>query len=160
MDAHPPRREDDLSDVERRLAGWRPAPGGPDADAMLFAAGLAAGRRGRGRVLWPAACALLAVLAAGLGGWGASERAGRVALAGRPPGPAPAPDAPPATAVAVAPPESSYTPSPDDYYHLRRRAEQDLGRWLDSPPTAVAPGAPPPAPAILRAGQRDSLPVQ
>jgi hypothetical protein len=121
---------------------------------MLFAAGLAAGRRGRARLLWPAACALLAVLSAGLGAWGVSERAERLDLVERLPERAPAPDAPPATAVV---PESSYEPSPDDYFHLRRRAEQDPGRWLDSPPPEGPQGSPPPEPPIFRAGQRDGL---
>jgi hypothetical protein len=158
MDQQSPRHEDDLSDVERRLAGWHPASAGLDADAMLFAAGQAAGRRGRGRLLWPALCAFLAVQAAGLGAWGLSERAERRALASRLRERAPAPSAPPATDVAV-PPEPSYTPSPDDYFHLRRRAEQNLTRGPASLPPAAAQALapPPPEPAILRAGQRDGL---
>jgi hypothetical protein len=159
MDEHPPQHDDDLSDCERRLAGWHPASAGLDADAMLFAAGRAAGRRGRARLLWPALCVLLAVQAAGLGVWGLSERAERQALASRLPEPAPAPGAPSVTAVAA----SSYTPSPEDYFHLRRRLEQDPGRWPASPQPAgprgkePPPGPPPPEPAILRAGQRDGL---
>ena len=78
MDAHTPRHEDELSDFERHLAGWQPAPGGLDADAMLFAAGQAAGQRGRGRLLGPALCVLFAVQGAGLGAWGLSERAERL----------------------------------------------------------------------------------
>jgi hypothetical protein len=157
MDANSPRHEDDLSACERRLAAWRPAAEGLDADAMLFAAGLAAGRRGRGQRLWPVLCAVLTVQAAALGVWGLSERAQRQALANRVRDAAPAPQTPPATAVAelTAP---SYMPSPTDYFHLRRRAEQDPGRWLASPPPAEAPIPQPPAkPAILRAGQRESL---
>jgi hypothetical protein len=158
MDQHSPRHEDDLSDVERRLAGWHPASAGLHPDAMLFAAGQAAGRRGRGRLLWPALCLLLAVQAAGLGAWALSERAECRALASRLGERAPAPEALPAVAVGV-PPGPSYTPSPDDYFHLLRRAEQDPGHWLASLPPAApqAPGPPPPEPAILRAGQRDGL---
>ena len=74
MDAKTPRHEDDLSDFERHLAGWQPASDGLNADAMLFAAGQAAGRRGRSQLLWPMLCALLTVQAAGLGVWGLSER--------------------------------------------------------------------------------------
>jgi hypothetical protein len=158
VDAHTPRGEDELSEVERRLTGWRPGAEGLDADAMLFAAGLAAGQREWGRRLAPALCGFLAALAAGLGAWGLSERAGRLVLVGRLPERAPAPSAPPVTAVAVLP-ESSYTPSPDDYIHLRRRAEQDPGRWLASaqPTGTRALGPPLPEPAIFRAGQRDGL---
>jgi len=153
---HPPGREDDLSACERRLAGWQPAAGNLDADAMLFAAGRAANRRGR--LLWPALCTLLAAQAAGLGLWGLSERAERVGLARLLPDRAPAPNIPQAPAVAELP-EPRYSPSPDDYFHLRRRLEQDPGRWLAAAPTAgTKPIGPPPArPPILRAGQLDGL---
>jgi hypothetical protein len=155
MDTHTPRDEDNLNDLERRLAGWHPAPEGLDADAMLFAAGRAAGRRGRGHLLWPALTVVLAVQAAGLGLWGLSERAERQILASRLRQRAPALSAPPETAVA----ESSYTPSPDDYFHLRRRMEQDPSHWLAalSPAGSQALGPTPPKPLILRAGQRDGL---
>ena len=158
MDPHPPSREDDLSECERRLAAWQRAAGNLDADAMLFAAGCAAGRRGRLRLVWPALCALLVVQAMGLGVWGLSERAERVALAGRLQERAPAPNVPQAPAVAQLP-APRYTPSPDDYFQLRRRLEQDSGRW---PASALAVRAqtiarPAPGPAILRAGQHDGL---
>jgi hypothetical protein len=157
MGAPSPHNEDDLSDVERRLADWRPASAGLDADAMLFAAGQATARRGRGRLLWPALCVLLAGQAAVLGAWGFSERAERVALASRLHEIALEPKAPPATAVAVLP-QSSYAPSPDDYFHLRGRTEQDLDRWLTLAHTdAPAPGPPPPEPTIPRAGQRHGV---
>src|SRR5437870_46944 len=82
------------------------------------AAGRAAGRRGR--LLWPALCTLLAAQAAGLWAWGLSERTERVALAGLLHERAPAPNIPPAPAVAEFP-APRYSPSPDDYFHLRRR---------------------------------------
>ena len=158
MDEHSPRHQVDLSDCERRLAGWHPASAGLDADAMLFAAGRAAGRRGPGRLLWPALCLLLAAQAVGLGVWGLSQRAEYRALASRLREFAPDPGAPPANAVAVLP-ESSYTPSPEDYFHLRRRLEQDPDRGLASwqPAGPQAPEQPPPGPPILRVGQRDGL---
>jgi hypothetical protein len=158
MDPNTPRREDDLSDVERRLTGWRPRAEGLDADAMLFAAGLAAGRRGRGRLLLPALCGLLAALAAGLGAWGLDEHAERQALAARLRQRAPTPGVPPAAHVAVAP-KPSYEPSPTDYLSLRRRMEQDPGGWLAPPEPAgpKAPGPPPPEPPVFRLGQRDGL---
>jgi hypothetical protein len=159
MGAQTPPHEDELSDIERHLAGWRPASDGLNADAMLFAAGQAAARRGRGRLLGTAFCVLLVVQSAGLGVWGLSERAGRLALATRIRERAPSSTAPPATAVAVAVfSEPSYTPSPEDYWHMRRRAEQDPVRWLASlqPPGARTPD-PPPEAAILKAGQRAGL---
>ncbi len=83
MVTHAPDNDDALSDLERRLTGWRPDSAGLDADAMLFAAGLAAGRQRRGRLLGPSLCGLLAALAAGLGAWGLTERAERQELATR-----------------------------------------------------------------------------
>jgi hypothetical protein len=155
MSTPTPRRDDELSDIERHLAGWRPDAEGLGADAMLFAAGQAAARRGPR--LWPALSLLLAVVAVGLGSWALSERAGRLALAGRLLVQPPSADEPAATTVAAAP-APSYSPSPTDYLHLRRLVEQDAARWLSSP-SAGAPPAPPPAqPSILRGGQRDSLP--
>jgi hypothetical protein len=156
MDTHSPGREDDLSNCERRLANWQPAAGNLDADAMLFAAGRAAGRRRRAPMLWPTLCALLAAQAAGLGVWGLWERAERVTLAGRLPERALASTMPQAPPV-VERPEPRYSPSPDDYFHLRRRLEQEPGRWLASAQTVETQviGSPPPPPSILRAGQQD-----
>jgi len=54
----------DLTAFTQRLADVPPSPGKFQRDALLYAAGLAAGRRGR---FWPAAAATLALLAAGLG---------------------------------------------------------------------------------------------
>jgi len=161
MDAHTPRNEDDLSDFERRLAGWLPASGGLDADAMLFAAGQAAGRRGQRRLLWPVLCALLTVQAVGLGAWGLSERALRQSLASRFPEPAPTPRASAATAVAVVT-RSSYEPSQGDYLSTRRQMEQDPNNWLASVQLAgpLAPEPPPPHTEILTPRQRDRLFVQ
>ena len=83
MDAHTPRHEDDLSEFERHLAGWQPSSDGLDADAMLFAAGQAAGRRGRSQLLWPVLCALVTVQAAGAGRVG-PVRARRAPRPGQP----------------------------------------------------------------------------
>lgn len=152
MDKHLPHHQDDLSDLEHRLSSWRPDDLGVNADAMLFAAGLAAGRSERGRLLGLGLGGLLAVLALGLGAWGWLERAERQALANclreRTPSSA--------TFVVVLP-ASPYTPSPGDYFSLRRQMEQDPSRWLASlqPTGPQTPGPPPPEPAILRAGQRD-----
>jgi len=158
MDMHTPRNEDDLSDLERRLSGWRPGADGLDADAMLFAAGLAARRRGRGRFLVPALCGLLAIASVGLGAWGWTERAERQILAQLLDERLREPSVPPALAVPV-PSESSYTLSPVAYLRLRRQMEEDPNRWLASLPL---PGAeplepPPPQPDIFRVGQSDRL---
>jgi hypothetical protein len=158
MDTYKPRHEDDLNDLERRLSGWRPGAEGLAADAMLFAAGLAAGSSKRGRLWETALCGVLAALAVGLGAWGLTERAERLALAGRVREPAPSPSVSPPNTV-VAPQQPSYTPMPEDYFSLRRQLEQDPNAWLAlaQPVGPQAPGPPPPAPAILRAGQLDVL---
>jgi hypothetical protein len=73
-------REFDLSDVERRLAAWRPAVGGLDRDRMRYEAGRAAARAD-GRVQsWRLATAALALFAVGLGGLLMRERSQRQAL--------------------------------------------------------------------------------
>jgi hypothetical protein len=158
VDAHTPNHEDDLNECERCLARWRPAADGLDADAMLFAAGLAAGRRGSSRWFWPALCALLAVQTAGLGWWGLGERAERRTLASLLRQSTPAVVEPPAARREAVPPPP-YTPTAGDYVSLRRLIEQDPNRWLASPPSAAAqaPEPPPPEPAILRSHQREGL---
>jgi hypothetical protein len=158
MDTHPPRHEDDLTEFERRLSGWRPGDQGLNADAMLFAAGVAAGRRRRHPLLLSAACVLLVVQTIGLGLWGLTERAERRALAARSRESGVVPGSSPTTAEAASP-LPAYTPSPDDYLHLRRRAELDPVRWLASLQSTdpQPPGPPPPEPVILQAGQRDHV---
>jgi hypothetical protein len=155
MDTQPASNEDDLSDVERRLTGWQPAAERLDADAMLFAAGRAAGQGGLGRLLWPACCVLLVVQAAGLLVWGLAERAERLVLASRLHEQRPPPNTP------LAPPvlsESGYTPSPDDYLHMRRMMEQEPDSGQGSlQPERPPPGGPPPEPAILTPRLRDGL---
>jgi hypothetical protein len=158
MHAHTPGDKDELKDCERRLASWRPAEQGLDADAMLFAAGLAAGRQGRGRLLWPAVCLLLAVQAVGLAAWGLRERAERRALANVLRQPSPTSNVP-QTAPQDRVPPPSYTPSPGDYVSVRRLIEQDPNRWLASLASIdpQSPGAPPPEPFILRSHPREGL---
>jgi hypothetical protein len=55
----------DLTGFERKLAEALPHPGGLQRDALLFAAGRAAGRRG---TFWPTAAGMLALVSLGLGG--------------------------------------------------------------------------------------------
>jgi hypothetical protein len=155
MDRPETRDEDSLTDVERRLAGWQPATGRLDADAMLFAAGRSSARRGRTWLVWPACCLLLALQTAGIAWWGLSERAERVALAQLLREQAvPTNQAPPPDVMA----DSRYQPSPDDYFHLRQMIEQDPQRLLVSWQSDVPPPiAPPPEPAILTPHARDQL---
>jgi hypothetical protein len=157
MDRQHSHDQDDLSDIERRLACWRPTADFLDTDAMLFAAGLAAGRQSRSR-LWPTLCALLIVPMAALGAWAISERSERLTLshelashrrlAGA---------SSYASNTRQAPLE--YLPSPNDYFHLRRRVEEDARNSLASVtftrPEAV--GQQSPSSAILRAGQWSDL---
>jgi hypothetical protein len=157
MDKRLPYHQDDLSDIERRLSAWRPNTEGLDVDAVLFAAGIAAGRQGRSR-LWPAVFALLIVPMVGLGAWAVSERSGRLALSMEL-----AKHGPSANAAQQSENPSGeysrYTPSPNDYLHQRRRAEQDASYYVASVtltrPDVVDPESRPTT--ILRAGQWSDL---
>jgi hypothetical protein len=157
MEPQDPNREDGLSRVERRLAGWRPDSAGLDADAMLFAAGLAAGGRGRRRVLWPALCGVMTALAIGLGIWGLNEYDQRRLLSQRFSSEQPTPSTAPANANVGSDPSSAM---PEGYFSMLRRLEieKDPDAWLvSSPAGGQSIGPPPPEPAILKAGQAGNL---
>ncbi len=169
------KRQDDLSDVERRLSSWRPQTEGLSRDAMLYAAGLAAGRTGHGQRLWPTICAALAVAAVAVGAWGLNERHECQLLLGQLDNlrdRAQASTSLEARSVseggtAIGPPQSSlayasgflHSPSAENYLVLRKKIEQDPGQWLASResigPTSLGPA--PPEPRILRASQYEAL---
>src|SRR5579871_5127067 len=79
MDTHFPA-PGDLNDLERRLSSMRPSGEGLDAGKMLFAAGRASIRPGRGRIVWPVISAFLVILVLTLGVGLAQERAARLDL--------------------------------------------------------------------------------
>jgi hypothetical protein len=80
IDKPQPDQENELSALERRLTGWRPATGGLNRDRMLYEAGRAAARaEGRSR-LWQLATAALTLMIAGLAGLLSRERSQRLAL--------------------------------------------------------------------------------
>jgi hypothetical protein len=145
----------DLSAFERRLAEWQPKTEGLDPDAMLFAAGLAAGQR-RARFLWPALCALLLVPIGGLGVWGFSERSERLALTSQLGRRAPFTDV---LASNGAVSKFRYTPAANDYFQQRKRVEQDASYYLASiePARLDAHGLQLPQTEIMRAGQWSDL---
>jgi hypothetical protein len=146
---------DDLNDFERRLAGWRPTSDNSNSDAMLFAAGFAAGRGFLRRWVWPVTCTLLVIQAAGLVVWALSERAERRTLEIQLH--ESAPSSPPAIVSPVLP-EPFYEPSPQDYFHLLHMVEQDPSRWLAPPPPGPLPPEPPVEEAgILRINQLDHM---
>ena len=154
-------RQDELSDVERRLSSWRPETEGLSRDAMLFAAGLAAGRTGHGQRLWPTVCAALAIAAVAVGAWGVNERHECQLLLGRLQDHhehAPSVSAPSNNALAVSR-VTAAAASPNSYFNLRKQLEHDPGEWLASqepiPLPPLGPG--PPEPSILRASQYESL---
>ena len=68
--------QDDLSKLERRLAGWTPTAARSGRDRILFEAGVAAGRR---QMRWPMA-SVLVTLAVGSGGWTFYEHSERKIL--------------------------------------------------------------------------------
>jgi hypothetical protein len=135
----------DLTPFEQRLAEVPPNPGGFQRDALLFAAGRAAGRRGR---FWPAAAAALALLSAGLGATLALRppsvvEVERVVVVPAPPPsvPEPAPPAQPErSSLAVAP----LVPEWSEGMRLRERVARDgLGAAPPSVWLAPAPLPPP-----------------
>jgi len=157
MGKQPLYDQDDLSNVEHRLSGWRPQAEGLNADAMLFAAGLTAAERRTSR-LWPALCAVLIVQIACLGAWGISERYERLALSSQL---ADNGSSPVATAKVNRDDTSqrSYSPSPNDYLHQRKRMERDAGYFVAAASLSRAPDFAQELPqaAIFRAGQWSDL---
>lgn len=147
---------DDLSDLERRLAGWRPSAVGIDRGRMLYESGRAAARAEAGRRATALAglSLLLALAATGLGaGWAMEHRRGierEAALIAATTGPPPAPAAP----VPASP--TPEPPGPTSYLALSRRivdgriALDDLPR---RPPAEPSRPLPPP----LRVGDRHRL---
>jgi hypothetical protein len=132
---------DDLNDLERRLAGWRPSTAGLAPDAMLFAAGRASAQRGKAWLAWPILSGCLALAAVILGVWLAAERSERRALLQaldqRPSQPAPAKVSVPNETRPTEP------PAPDSYLSLRRAWEQHPSDWANRPvPPARAPKRP------------------
>lgn len=120
---------DELSDLERRLAAWRPAASGSlSRERMLFEAGRAsAAPAASGRAPW-ALAACLALACAGLGAGWAAERNGRVQaeklVAGLTPRDTP-------TAIEPAPvippwPTEIRPPDPSSYLALTQRPEAVL----------------------------------
>jgi hypothetical protein len=132
MDANA-RNPDDLTDLERRLAGWRPDAAGLDPDAMLFAAGRASVRSSPTRFVWPAIAACMTVVALGLGGWAAKERSGRLELARLVQKPTP-------TVPTPAPEPSPEPPPTGSYFAMSRLVRQDPDAFLAR--ASAEPGAP------------------
>jgi hypothetical protein len=153
MDAQLPHDQDDLTDIESRLAAWQPKTDGLRSDAMLFAAG----RRGPSR-LWPAVCALLLVQVVGLAFWLSSERSQRLGLASQP---VQGVSVPASSTLATSGNalQRAYVPLPNDYLHQRRRLEQDADYHLamSIPPRPGDVEQEFPQAAILRAGQWSDL---
>src|SRR5438445_38546 len=138
---------DDLTELERRLAAWKPAHDGLDHEAMLFAAGRASARPGGGWLAWPILSGSLALAAVALGVWLAAERSERLAPLRKLVEPALA-----STPVVTPMAEPL---SPNSYLSLRREWEQQAGDWLNRSTAAVPKGPAFPEPPILRAWQPD-----
>lgn len=143
-----------LTDLERRLADWIPADDGLSADAMLFAAGRAAARRGAGRWAWLATTAGLAVLSGVLAGRLRNERSQRIILAPQLDGIRAAPSGSLEIAMPPVLSEAANLASlPDDSYLFARRA---LSEGLEAWPPRMPPAAPSlPGRPVLRAGDTD-----
>ena len=154
-------RQDDLTDIERRLSTWRPNSDGLSREAMLFAAGVADGRARRGRWLWPMLCVGLAVTTVALGTWAFGEHSELQLLLSR----RERVDERPlrSSTLSIEAPavarELAAVASSNSYFSLRKQFEQNPGHWLASwestGPNPLGPA--PPEAAILRASQYDVL---
>jgi hypothetical protein len=120
-----PDTRDDLTDLERRLAGWQPASDRLDRDRMLFDAGRASARSEIRERAWAACSAILLLVSAGLGVQLVREHARREGLE-RTHATRSQPESPPRT---LPPPE--IVPAPDSYLVLTHRLVAGLG---DPPP--------------------------
>jgi hypothetical protein len=150
MDTHDPN----LTDLERRLASWRPSATGLDPDAMLFAAGRAAA--GRPRPIWPALAGTMAVIAVVLAGWLASEHNERLVLARQLDSRFHEPV--PVVGSLIAQSDAPKDLPADESLPVYRAMDQDVDAHTSVASTAYS-NQPQEAnaPAILRAGQRDVI---
>jgi hypothetical protein len=144
MDATEHGPEGDLTDLERRLAGWQPASLGRDRDRMLFEAGRAAARAEVWARVPLASAAALALVAVSLGALLVRERDQRHALEVRivQQSSLPKPIAPPIEAALS--PIVDRPPAPDSYLVLTHHM---LAAGLDDAPLPTprtTPGDTPP----------------
>lgn len=154
MDANNLRPEDELNRLERRLASWRPADAGPNADAVLFAAGRASARTGV--VAWTVAVGVLVVVAVALGAWAGVERSGRLELARQ------LRERPTLPAVVPTPadrPSPEEPPSHEGYLTARRIVlERGVDAWVALARSGDSNSAlEQPEPTTFRTGRRDRL---
>jgi hypothetical protein len=155
---HTPREPKELNEVERLLSNIRPSSDGLHTDAMLFAAGLAAGKGRKAPPVYPVLCGVLMLTVAGLACWGLAERNELMQIARN----QPQNDRSPSVAVVreLEPAKSIYEPSAEDYLSLRREMEADPNRFLVAQAAVISQpaDAPPPPARILTAGQRSGIP--
>ncbi len=152
-----PNPADDLSELERQLAAWRPSSAGLDADRMLFAAGRDSVRPGWGRNASLIAAGCLMLLSAVLGAGLVHERAERLALIAQLHDqrllPTPEPYGEPEAVYT----HSEETPITSNYLLARSALTQNLDAWPG--PTKVEPAAGQPLPnrPILKAHSPGNL---
>jgi hypothetical protein len=149
----------DLNDLEHRLAEWRPATAGLDADRMLFAAGRDSVRPGWGRNVLPIISVCLALLAALFGVGFAHERAAKLDLITqlRDTKPSSVPEP-------YSEPDSSGTPwaeapAASSYLAAHAALAQNPESWLAQAKIEPAAGTPRPSPSrpILKANSSSEM---
>jgi hypothetical protein len=153
----------EVTEIEQRLARWQPAADELDADALLFAAGQAAARRGAMRYAWPALTSMLAAVVIVLGLWLHDERSERLALARQQMPPSsvatPAAQHEPAPADTSAPPSAELPAElpPSSLLASHRALEGQLDAWSGLGPDGAATGPQPSRSAVLQVRQRSLL---
>jgi len=138
----------DLTAFEQGLAEVPPNQGSFQRDTLLFAAGLAAGRRGR---LWPVATAALALVSVGLGATlllrsPSVVEVERVVYVEKDLAPTPQPPAPEPPSPQQERPPLAAAPLPPEWFEGLRLRESAIRGVFSSTPSAVwaAPASPSP----------------
>jgi hypothetical protein len=147
MQEHPDRT-DAVTELELRLADWRPATAGLSPDQVLFAAGRVAGRTGRNLGWVVSGCLMVLMLV--LGPSFRFEREARLQLLAQLQDLRRVIDAVPRPPFEEGESPSSNPPRASSYLTARNAMIHDIDRWSEHVTTEPAPAPPVPSRPILK----------
>jgi hypothetical protein len=147
MQEHPDQT-DAVTELERRLADWRPATAGLSPDQVLFAAGRVAGRTGRNLGWIVSGC--LVVLTLVLGTTVVFEREGRLQLLAQLQDVRQVIDPVPRPLFEEGESPSSTPPRASSYLTARNAMIHDIDRWSENVTPELAPAPPVPRRPVLK----------